>query len=146
MRDLDTDSVGLLAELSIMLRSRRLPPQLTIAAENDVNQSTVSRAKNGAFKSVTPTLEKLHAYARSRVGNLLEVEGANIEVRRREIEAKAIEDARTPHKADEKERALSRQEALRGLEAYLADGFDPALIVEQLRVLRKAQHRSTASG
>ena len=47
---------------------------------------------------------------------------------------------------DEKERALSRQEALRGLEAYLADGFDPALIVEQLRVLRKAQHRSTASG
>ena len=77
---------------------------------------------------------------------MLEVEGANIEVRRREIEAKAIEDARTPHKADEKERALSRQEALRGLEAYLADGFDPALIVEQLRVLRKAQHRSTASG
>ena len=146
MHDRDTDSVSLLAELSIMLRSRRLPPQVTIAAENDVNQSTVSRAKNGGFKSVTPTLEKLHAYARGRVGNLLEVEGANIEVRRREIEAQAIRDACTPREASEKERDLSKQEALRGLEAYLADGFDPALIVEQLSVLRKAQHRSSASG
>ncbi len=128
-----------------------MPVQAKIAADLHVAQSLVSRAQNGKLKRVTTKVEALLEYARSRASKAELAAAA----------AKAIDDEKAglldtsvlvidnqggnlTREGQRRRQASSaeayRREALVGVKAYLKDGYDPRLIVEQLAVLRRAQH------
>lgn len=128
---------ALLAELKTLLASSQMPVQLQIAAEVGVAQSLVSRAQNGQLRRVTDKVDRLVAYARSRVGaaGLAEIAAAALES---DVGPVAKTDG-SGHTEREHHVERFTRKAREGIEAYLADGYDPRLVVEQLAVLRRAQ-------
>ena len=130
----------ILRELRLLLASDQMPVQEEIARKVEIAQSLVSRALNGRLCRVTDNVARLHAYASSIVGA---AELAKIAAAALEAEAEPEEPTRIPGgdaaPPPSPSPATFRSEALRGIESYLADGFDPRLVVEQLAVLRRAQ-------
>lgn len=128
-----------LKELAELLASSQMPVQMHVASEAGVTQSLVSRALNGHLRRVTAKVERLLDYARSRVDAAELAADAAAEVDE-EIDGSpaSIGSVGTGMR---RRPALDgfRREALKGVEAYLADGYDPRLVVEQLAVLRRAQ-------
>ena len=124
-----------------LLASELLPAQEVIAGDCGVHQSTVSRARSGTLKRVTPKVRAIYDYALQRTGSVPE-----------DIDVHAIaEDPRlaTPAREripDKKELERRSRAAVQGLMRYLSDGYDAGLVIDQLAVLRRAQksrvHRS----
>lgn len=136
------DPSNFLAELAELLQSPLLPVQSTIAKEIGEDQPFVSNAGRGILKRVTKRVTKLYEYASSRI---------EAEERARKA-ARSVDDevGRTVGKAAIVNRKAAggemadagestSDEAMSDLKAYLDDGYDPRLIVEQLVVLRRAQ-------
>ena len=119
-----------------MLGSAQLPVQERIAQDLGVDQPFISNARNGKLKRVTPRVTKLHEYARMRI------EAASIaHTAANEIDAEAPPNPASPAsgKPPSATRHRYAEDALAGVKAYLQDGYDARLIVEQLAVLRRAQ-------
>lgn len=144
----ETDSpTALLEELRLLLQSAQLPVQMEIAAAAGVHQSLVSRARNGRLRRVTSKVQALFDYARMTAraeeraiaaASAMDAEevAQNVDAgATREKAAGGREVRKGGRHADD---PFSRQ-AKEGLDAYLAEGYDPRLIVEQLAVLRRAQ-------
>ncbi len=139
-----------------MLRERGMPAQAVIGREAGVSQATVSRAIGGLIKGPSKGAIRLLAYARSRTPLL--VAGARAGDRTIKAgedpsatgpapdddssprRAGTVAGSRLPAEAGRREnRERLKEEAIVGLREYLADEFDPSLVVEQLAVLRRAQ-------
>lgn len=148
MRVDDPSPAKLLVELKLLLASDQLPVQLEVAKAADVHQSLVSRARNGQLKRVTSKVTALLDYARSCVDA---EERARAAAQAIDIEADiptAIVAGGSPRTmrtatslpSDERVGADAfRKQAREGVDAYLNEGYDARLIVEQLAVLRRAQ-------
>lgn len=121
-----------------MLASAQLPVQQKVAEELGVAQSLVSRARNRRLRRVTPKVRLLIDYATSRIDA---EELATIAARALEADADAAKVAasRTEPARSSPSDGRFRKQAIEGVKAYIADGFDPRLIVEQIAVLRRAQ-------
>lgn len=148
MRDEAPSPEKLLAELKGLLASDQLPVQMEVAKAAGVHQSLVSRARNGQLKRSTKKVAALLDYARSCVDA---EERARVAAQAIDVEADdatsvvAASPRRTGSKpasapSDDRVGAEAfRQQALEGVDAYLNEGYDARLIVEQLVVLRRAQ-------
>src|SRR3546814_552107 len=136
------NSKTVLEELVRLRKSPLLPMQSTIAREIGEYQPFVSNASRGILKRVTTRVTKLYKYASSRIKAeeraRKAAQSAEDEIGR-EIDDFAF---RTHQRANgDTMRTVDPvvNEALSDLKAYLNDGYDPRLIVEQLVVLRRAQ-------
>lgn len=148
MRDDEPSPEKLLAELKRLLVSDQLPVQMEIARAAGVHQSFVSRARNGQLKRRTDKVDALLDYARSCVDA---EERARVAAQAIDAEADdatsgvAAGPRRTRRKtaslpSDDRAGAeVFRKQAREGVDAYLNEGYDARLIVEQLVVLRRAQ-------
>ncbi|UAJ10620.1 hypothetical protein [Polymorphobacter megasporae] len=96
-----------------------MPTQATIAREAGVDQPLVSRAGRGELRRLTDRVRRLCEYAENK---------AQI------IDSGAV--ARTRRAGRRPSLAL---EALMDCRNYLKEGFDPTVLREQLKVLRRAQ-------
>lgn len=146
-----------LLELARRLALEGMPTQAVVAFEAGVSQSTVSRAMRGNIKGASKSARKLWRYTSERV-LLLSANAANeasVEASFRHV----LPDNASTALGGKRQRAapLPRQRidgnllgildgrdeaaeaALAGLRDYLADAFDPMLVIEQLAVLRRAQ-------
>lgn len=140
----------MLGELQVMLRSDQLPVQQEIARKLGVAQSMISRARDGKLSRVTLKVQALIDYATSiaRAEVVAATAGAAIDADAAEAaspEEIASYDYRSAvgplaKSTDIDPAASFASDAIKGINAYLDDGYDPRLIVEQLVVLRRAQH------
>ncbi|GAA0444123.1 MULTISPECIES: hypothetical protein [Sphingomonas] len=146
MRD-DVMPDDALEKLAKMLRSTHLPVQTTIANAIGADQPFVSRVLRGEVKRVTPRVERLWKYASSRIAEAERASEAVADVERELTSDYAgTEDIQPARRSGRKRRTnlelvseTFAADALSGVKAYLEDGYDPRLIVEQLVVLRRAQ-------
>ena len=135
-----------LAALAERLALEGMPPQTVIAREAGVSQSTVSRALHGKIRTNSIGAQSLWDYATARVQVLESTDQQNearhaaIEIPRQTRASRIPRRRRTGPNSDYDWDRLAR-EALAGLQDYLNDAFDPALVIEQLAVLRRAQDR-----
>ena len=135
---------NILRDLANMLRNPQIPVQARVAADLGVDQPFISNARNGRLKRITPRVRRLFEYASMRV-NAAKAGMAAAE----EIDAAVA--AGSPKRRQSDSRLGSRlsnpggeakrydEDALAGIKAYLDDGYDARLIVEQIAVLRRAQ-------
>lgn len=138
-----------MAALAERLRVVGMPSQSVIARETGVSQSTVSRAAHGLIKTRSEGACRLWAYTSGRV----EVIGG---AGPKELATGATRAPGTPRRRPRRRAsarnaaapdlsAMSKVElvelAVAGLKDYLADAFDPRLVIEQISVLRRAQDR-----
>lgn len=163
-----------LAVLAKRLVVEGMPVQKVIASEAGVSQPTVSRAVRGQIKQPSRNARKLWAYATARMVILREQreagtgpatpEGAEPaepmasasstgiqpasrtkpRMRTRPIPRRRSETDGAPMLAAE--RGQLAEAAMAGLRDYLADAFDPQLVIEQLAVLRRAQDPARRRG
>lgn len=98
-----------------------MPTQTYISRAVGVDQPLVSRASRGELKRVTKRVRLLYDYALRKVD---------------EIDALAVDRVRRA-----KKHPSLASEALKDCRHYLSDGCDPALLRDQIRVLRRAQGR-----
>lgn len=119
-----------------MLASSQMPVQQRVAKDVGVAQSLVSRARSGRLRRITPKVRRLIEYATTRVESerLAEVVAKDLDA---ETHASFSSEEAPPERRASSNRY--RKEAIEGVKAYLKDGYDPRLIVEQLAVLRRAQ-------
>lgn len=149
---IEADAVDL-ALLADRLVLQGMPIQRVIGEEAGVSQSTVSRAVHRKILGQSPGAERLWRYAEERARVLREevveavgerslavAPGRGGPTRRtpRRPRLKRETDS-VPVGISEEEREALAQRAMVGLEEYLADRFDPQLVIEQLAVLRRAQ-------
>lgn len=145
-----------LAELARRLLLEGMPVQKVIAAEAGVSQPTVSRAIRRRIKSSSRGARKLWEYAEKRAA-LLDNElpqPATSDAGATESSPPSSSDSRParrrasplPHhrpRGTSPGPAMASEQlaeaAMSGLREYLADEFDPQLVIEQLAVLRRAQ-------
>lgn len=142
-----------LALLAKRLLTEGMPVQAVIAAEVGVSQPTVSRAARGLIKYCSPSARKLWDYAAARAellslgavsGDHVTADAAADGMGATSSRGKASTGVRRSHHAakrpavDGDHQALASA-ALKGLQHYLDDAFDPRLVIEQLAVLRRAQ-------
>lgn len=136
----------------VMLRSPQFPVQSVVAAEIDEDQPFVSRAMNGSLVRVTTRVRKLWNYANERMAS---VDAAEAAIKEMDVAINEEDVWTDPKSPGSPERPIDRKqasntlptsackafdmEAIAGVKAYLDDGYDPRLIVEQLAVLRRAQ-------
>ncbi len=111
----------LLDRLSNALRKAGMPTQTAISRAVGVDQPLVSRARRGELKRVTDRVRKLCEYAERKA---------------EEIDALEVVRARRTRK-----RPSLAREVLKDCRHYLSDGCDPAVLRDQLKVLRRAQGR-----
>lgn len=123
METASTDS-DILSRLAVMLADPRMPVQQSIAKAADVPQGLVSMAANGRLKRVTGRVRRLIEYS----DNLLE----SMEPRRQ-----ADDKGEVPKVADAFHSAVIAAEI--ELKNYLREGYDPAVVIAQLDLLRRAQ-------
>lgn len=138
----------ILRDLAKMLGSPQIPVQARVAADLGVDQPFVSNARNGRLKRVTPRVRRLIEYATMRVDGAKAGKAAADEIDA-EVESVTLGSARLPNSGPRSEGTSPvggatdarryDEDALAGVKAYLDDGYDPRLIVEQLAVLRRAQ-------
>lgn len=149
-----TESRDVGEEIDLKVLAHRLtivgmPTQAVIARETGVSQSTVSRASQGLIKTASDGARRLWAYSSGR----LEVVASTPMARAEQATGRtAIKLRRKPRGRRQPDgvavaeiAGLSTPElralAIAGLKDYLADSFDPLLVIEQLSVLRRAQDR-----
>lgn len=149
-----TDSRDADDEFDLKALARRLtvlgmPAQTVIARESGVSQSTVSRASQGLIRTPSDGARRLWTYTSGR----LEVIASTPAGRAEQPSGRtATKSRRKPQRRRQPDHTragdmavLSKPElkalAMAGLEDYLADAFDPLLVIEQLSVLRRAQDR-----
>lgn len=135
MKEVGTDEF--LALLRRRLNDRALPPQEVIASAIDTDQPFISRAKSGSLKRVTARVRRLDAYLSrhaSRSANLAvtddTVSGS--------VKNRSGTRRRTKRERDEREVKLARKSC----EAYLSEGYNPRVLIDQIDLLRQAQSRS----
>lgn len=163
--------LGVLAKRLIV---EGMPVQKVIASEAGVSQPTVSRAIRGQIKQPSRNARKLWAYAAARMAILREQQEAGTghatpegaepaeptasaggggrqavgrtkpRMRARPIPRRRSETDGAPTSAAERRRLADA--AMAGLRDYLADAFDPQLVIEQLAVLRRAQDPARRRG
>ena len=156
-----------LAVLAKRLVVEGMPVQKVIASEAGVSQPTVSHAIRGQIKQPSRNARKLWAYAVARMAILREQREAGARpvppegaepaapaasansagrqpagrtkprIRARPIPRRRSEMDDAPMSAAERRQLADA--AIAGLRDYLADAFDPQLVIEQLAVLRRAQ-------
>lgn len=129
----------MLSELAEMLASPQLPVQERIAEELEVDQPFISNARNGKLKRVTPRVVRLREYASMRISAALAADEAAAGI---DAETAAPPSPRSGRTSDAGQQTGARRyedDAIAGVKAYLQDGYDARLIVEQLAVLRRAQ-------
>lgn len=138
----------ILRELADMLRSPQIPVQSRVATDLQVDQPFISNARNGRLKRVTPRVRRLFEYASIRVEGARTGKAAADEIdaevgvtlnRVASPRTGSAENRVKPADDAKSERKPYVEDAMAGLRAYLDDGYDPRLIVEQLAVLRRAQ-------
>lgn len=115
------DDSELLDGLAKALRTAGMPTQTAISHAVGVDQPLVSRARRGELKRVTARVLKLCEYADRKAAALKEIKVS----RARQAKLKPT---------------LAR-EVLKDCQHYLNDGYDPTILKDQLRVLRRAQGR-----
>jgi hypothetical protein len=155
-----------LAVLAKRLVVEGMPVQKVIASEAGVSQPTVSRAIRGQIKQPSRNARKLWAYAAARMAILREQREAGAGPATPEgtdpaeptasaggvgrqhagrtkprIRARPI-----PRRRSEADGVPTSAAAMAGLRDYLADAFDPQLVIEQLAVLRRAQDPARRRG
>lgn len=153
-----SDSQIDLRELAQRLSLEGMPPQAVIAAEAGVSQPTVSRATRSQIKTVSRSVRKLWGYTEKRLEVLQADPSRSVTIfatnkasanppnalpshqktrrRAKPLPRHPATPASGPRSDDRAELAKA---ALDGLRDYLADKFDPRLVIEQLAVLRRAQ-------
>lgn len=146
-----------LHELARRLALEGMPTQAVVAFEAGVSQSTVSRAMRGNIKSASKGMRKLWHYTSERLP-LLSGNAASEAIVQASTRQVSRGNASTALGSPRQRAApLPRQRmdgarlgvldgqdeaaeaAFAGLRDYLADAFDPILVIEQLAVLRRAQ-------
>ena len=138
-----------LKKLSSRLSAAGMPTQAVIARETGVSQSTVSRAAQGLIKTPSDGAQKLWAYTADRSSIVAATSSAMVRTQRATLKAKRRPRPRTrlDHTSATDISGMTLPElgelAMAGLRDYLADAFDPLLVIEQLSVLRRAQDRGT---
>lgn len=140
MSEPSTTAESILKELAVMLASPQLPVQERIAKDLGVDQPFVSNARNGKLKRVTPRVIRLREYASMRIDAAAAAKSAAEEIDA-EVESTSSTARRRPESRVPSSSAVRRydDDAIAGVKAYLQDGYDARLIVEQLAVLRRAQ-------
>jgi transcriptional regulator with XRE-family HTH domain len=156
-----------LNELAERLTLEGMPTQKVVASEAGVSQPTVSRAMRGQIKGASKGARKLWKYTSERmrvlreppVGRPMARPGASPPSARQRSASRAGPAKGLNMRDEARQRAapLPRQRAetvvsgtdqgreqlaeaaIAGLRDYLADAFDPLLVIEQLAVLRRAQ-------
>lgn len=109
----------LLTRLAAILHKPGMPTQSAISHAIGVDQPMVSRARNGELKRVTKRVRRLYEYADRKAAEL---------------------DALTSATATRVgKRPSFTTEVLKDCKDYLRDGYDPAILRDQLKVLRRAQ-------
>lgn len=148
MGDSDTPTDDLdLGVLAGRLTAAGMPTQAVIAREAGVSQSTVSRAAQGLIKTGSDGARRLWDFTAGRAAIV-----ATSPAPAGRAPRSAGPSRRRPRPRARLDRssatdlsALTRPElgelAIAGLRDYLADAFDPLLVIEQLSVLRRAQDR-----
>lgn len=123
-----------------MLASAQLPVQERIAEDLGVDQPFISNARNGRLKRITPRVVRLHEYATMRIAAAAAAQAAADEIDA-EVAPAFPSSSSKPIAGNTPSSAVRRydDDALAGVKAYLKDGYDARLIVEQLAVLRRAQ-------
>lgn len=145
------------AQIDMKALARRLtivgmPSQTVIARESGVSQSTVSRASQGLIKTPSDGAQRLWAYTSTRLDVIATAPSAQMV----EAASTAKRTSAKPRRRQGRRRRVDRtlatdvsgltpaelaKLAMAGLKDYLADAFDPVLVIEQLSVLRRAQDR-----
>lgn len=115
------DESDTLDRLAKALQTAGMPTQTAISRAVGVDQPLVSRARRGELKRVTKRVRALCEYAERRAAEIDDLEV----VRTRRAKRKP---------------SLAR-EVLKDCRHYLSDGCDPAVLRDQLRILRRAQGR-----
>jgi len=156
------DSAVDLETLARRLTFEGMPPQAVVALEAGVSQPTVSRAMRSQIKTVTRSVRKLWSYTEKRLDVLRAAPMPPSENSPRTAEAPQLAEPKTTVR--KRARPLPRVRpdaisysseevggelataALEGLRDYLADKFDPKLVIEQLAVLRRAQDSARRRG
>ena len=138
-----------LEALSLRLALEGMPVQAVIAAEAGVSQSTVSRAlrrqikqhSKGAIRLWNYTIERMTILARGGLptGDERPLRKTSAPKRSRAARVPRRRADRTLVYANAEDRDRLAKVARRGLDDYLADAFDPLLVIEQLAMLRRAQ-------
>lgn len=135
MEEVGTDEF--LTRLRTRLNDRALPPQEVIASAIDTDQPFISRAKSGSLKRVTARVRRLDAYL-SRHASL----SANLvkpgNTVRGSAPNRSKKHQRAKHRPDEGEARLARKSC----EAYLSEGYNPRVLIDQIDLLRQAQSHS----
>lgn len=125
MRDRASDQKRL-EDLSLRLKTPGLPGQSALARGAGVDQPLVSRALNGELVRFTPRVERLSDHVDMRISSLAPMRASQV--------AAVKQGRRLPEG-----RAVQR--ALETCKRYLSDGCDPAVLVDQVGILRRAQRR-----
>jgi hypothetical protein len=146
-----------LLELARRLALEGMPTQAVVAFEAGVSQSTVSRAMRGNIKSASKGARKLWHYTSKRVlllsGNatseaIVQASPRHVSRGNASTALGSTRQRAAPLPRQRIDGNLSgvldghddaAEAALAGLRDYLADAFDPMLVIEQLAVLRRAQ-------
>jgi hypothetical protein len=135
----ENEAVEILNRVRARLADRALPRQEVIAEAIEVDQPFISRAKRGSLKRVTPRVRRLDAYL-SRHAALCANAGERAEAgdrdgvpRRRRSALKGVKPKRE---------VRDTKLAKRSCEAYLADGYNARVLINQIDLLRRAQSKS----
>lgn len=131
--------------LPAMLRSPVFPVQKEIANAIGADQAFISRVMNREVKRVTQRVANLWEYARQHAEAEKNAGAASSDI---DVEISSGPAVRSRSAGREKSTAKRvapaslqyADEAISGVKAYLADGYDARLILEQIQVLRRAQH------
>lgn len=115
------DESNLLDRLAKALRMAGMPTQTAISRAVGVDQPLVSRARRGELKRATQRVRALCEYAERKAAELEELD---------------VDRARRA-----KRKPSLAREVLKDCRHYLSDGCDPAVLRDQLKVLRRAQGR-----
>lgn len=139
MKEAGTDEF--LRRLRTRLHDRALPPQEVIASAIDTDQPFISRAKRGALKRITSRVRRLDAYLSRHASRSADQTVAD-DTTSGPVQNRSKSRRRTKRERDEQEAKLAR----RSCEAYLSEGYNPRVLINQIDLLRQAQSKSFRSG
>lgn len=125
------------SRLRTRLNDRALPPQEVIAAAINTDQPFISRAKRGSLKRVTARVRRLDAYLTHHASLSANLTEMGDDMRGPPRHRSGTRRRKKP-KRDEREAKL----ALNSCEAYLSEGYNPRVLIDQIDLLRQAQSTS----
>ncbi len=117
-----------LKALAATLATPGMPSQAALATTVGVDQPLVSRALNGDLRRVTPRVRRLADYANMRAAQL-----------RESTTSDPSRSGTTGGPSDQVSRMALK--VLDECRAYLADGYDPMALRDQIAILRRLQRR-----